>query len=237
MIAVLGDIHGNLWALEAVLAELDRLGPSQVVVAGDLAFGGPRPAECVALIRHRAYPTIQGNTDEWLTAPPEQAHEAPPEQAHDTVAWTSAHLGEENRRFLAELPFLWRYAQGPGDLVVVHATPWSIGDVVRPDAPEALVRRVFDEAKAAAVVYGHIHTAYAREVGEHLLVNAGSVGMPFDGDPRAAYALLTSEQGRWTATLHRVAYDVGVAVRAARASDNPGIERWARRVETASARG
>ncbi len=226
MIAVLGDIHGNLWALEAVLAELDRFGPSQVVVAGDVAFGGPRPAECVALIRQRGYPTIRGNTDEWLTAGPAQVH--------DAIAWTNAHLGEEDRRFLAELPFLWRHTQGPGDLVVVHATPWSIEDVVRPDAPQALVQKIFDEAKAAAVVYGHIHIGYTREVGEHFLVNTGSVGMPFDGDPRAAYALLTSEQGRWTATLRRVAYDVPVAVGVARASDNPGGELWARRVETAS---
>src|SRR4030067_722775 len=70
LIAVISDIHGNLAALEAVLAELDRLGPSEVVVGGDLALGGPRPAECVSLIRRRGYPAIRGNTDEWLTKAP-----------------------------------------------------------------------------------------------------------------------------------------------------------------------
>lgn len=229
MIAVLGDIHGNLWALEAVLADLDRLGPNPVVVAGDLALGGPRPAECVTLVRHRGYPTIRGNTDEWLTVPPSHVD--------DAISWTSARLGEDDRRFLAGLPLLWRFAQGPGDLVVVHATPWSVGDVVPPDAPATLVRRVFDEAKAEAVVYGHIHIAYVREVGDQLLVNTGSVGLPFDGDPRAAYVQLQPKQGRWTASLRRVSYDVGEAVRAARASDNPEGERWARRLETASASG
>jgi len=226
MIAVLGDIHGNLWALEAVLAELDRRGPRQVIVAGDLAFGGPRPAECVALIQRRGYPTIRGNTDEWLrTAPP---------HVHDAVSWTSAQLNDEHRRFLAGLPLQWRVSQSPGDLVVVHATPWSIGEVVAPDAPLAVVERVFVEAKAAAVAYGHIHIAYVRDLGEHLLVNAGSVGLPADGDPRASFVELEVRHGKWVATLQRISYDLGAALAAARASENPEADRWARRLAAAS---
>ncbi len=228
MIAVLGDIHGNLWALEAVLAELDRLGPTQVVVTGDLALGGPRPEECVTLIRQRGYPTIRGNTDEWLTTAPGQIH--------DAISWASARLGEANRRFLAELPFLWRFPRTTGDIVVVHAAPWSISDVIAPDAPLPLVRRVFDEANAAVVVYGHIHIAYVRDVAERLLVNAGSVGLPFDGDSRASYVQLRERGAKWEAILRRVPYDVAAAINAARASDNPEGARWARRLEAASGR-
>ena len=127
MIAVTSDIHGNLWALQAVLAELDRRGIEQVVVGGDLALGGPRPAECVESIRRRGYPVIRGNTDEWVTQRPQAVI--------DGITWCAAHLAEDDRRFLAGLPFLWRGQGAHGDLVVVHATPWSIGDVVRADAP------------------------------------------------------------------------------------------------------
>jgi predicted phosphodiesterase len=234
VIAVIADIHGNLWALDAVLAELDRRGFEQVVVGGDLALGGPRPAECVELIRRRGYPTIRGNTDEWITAPPQAVT--------DGITWCAAHLGDDDRRFLAGLPFLWR-RQGPrseggkgsaGDLVVVHATPWSIGDVVRPDAPAHVVARIFAEAAASAVVYGHIHTAFVRETPSGLLVNTGSVGLPFDGDWRASFAVLEQRGNGWKADLHRVPYDRGAALAAAHASDNPEAGRWAKRLGTSS---
>lgn len=226
MIAVISDIHGNLWALEAVLAELDRRGVGQVVVGGDLALGGPRPAECVALIRRRGYPVIRGNTDEWITGAPRAVT--------DGITWCAARLAEDDRRFLAGLPFLWRQQRDGGDLVVVHATPWSIGDVVRADAPAPLVARVFAEASASAVVFGHVHTAFVRETPAGLLVNSGSVGLPFDGDWRASFALLEPAWRGWAASIHRIRYDRDAALAAARASDNPEAGRWARRVETAS---
>ncbi len=228
MIAVISDIHGNLWALQAVLQDLDRLDLLQVIVAGDFALGGPRPAECVELIRRRGYPAIRGNTDEWLTDASDRIT--------DAVSWTSAQLSDADRRYLAGLPFLWRMPHQAGDLVVVHATPWSIGDVVPPDAPESLVGRVFAEAQAAVVVYGHIHIAYVREFGGKLLVNPGSVGLPFDGDQRASYACLTADGGAWRATLRRVPYDVATVLQAARASENPEAERFARLLERASGR-
>lgn len=226
MIAVISDIHGNLHALEAVLQDLDRRGPSQVIVAGDLALGGARPAECVELIRRRGYPAIRGNTDEWLTSAPAAITNA--------IGWAAAQLPEAGRRYLAGLPFLWRVPHAAGDLVVVHATPWSIGDVISPDAAEPLVRRVFADTGAAAVAYGHIHIAYVREFGDNLLVNPGSVGLPFDGDQRASYATLGVEGNRWRAVLHRVAYDVAAAVAELQSSDNPESKRFARRLEQAS---
>jgi len=226
VIAVISDIHGNVTALEAVLAEIDRLGPCAVVVAGDIALGGPRPRECVALIRRRGYPTIRGNTDEWLTARPAEVTGA--------IGWCASRLSEEDRRFLTGLPFLWRREDPAGDLVVVHATPWDVGAVLRPDAPEAEVRRAFDEARAAALVYGHIHTAHIRELDGKLLVNGGSVGIPFDGDWRAAFATLTSDGGRWRAALHRVSYDRDAVIADSRRTDNPERDRFSRRLETAS---
>ncbi len=226
MIAVISDIHGNLGALEAVLKDLDRLGPSQIIVAGDLALGGPHPAECVELIRRRGFPTIRGNTDEWLTTKPRDVT--------DAIGWTSAQLSDADRRYLAGLPFLWRLPHHAGDLVVVHATPWSIADVVRQDAPERLVTRVFAEAGAAAVAYGHIHIAYVREVAGKVLLNPGSVGLPFDGDQRASSAVLDAEGGKWRASLRRVAYDVAGVLEASRRSANPDRERFCSRLERAS---
>lgn len=225
MIAVISDIHGNLRALEAVLAHIDRVAPAQVVVGGDLALGGPRPAECVKLVRRRGYPSIRGNTDEWLTVKPSGVT--------DAISWTAARLGDDDRKFLAGLPFLWRH-QMAGDLAVVHATPWSISDVVPPNAPETIVARVFAETQANAVVYGHIHQAYVREFQGKLLANSGSVGLPFDGDQRAAFILMRPETNGWTAEIVRVKYDVEAAIQEARKTDNPERDRWVQRVTEAA---
>jgi putative phosphoesterase len=226
LVAVISDIHGNLAALAAVFQELDRLGPSEVVVAGDLALGGPRPHECVDLIRRRGYPTIRGNTDEWLTKPPQRVT--------DGISWCAARLTADDRAFLAGLPFLWRREAESGDLVVVHATPWSLSDVIRPDAPAHEVRRAFEESGAAALVYGHIHTAYVRSFEGKLLVNGGSVGVPFDGDWRASFVTLVPSEAGWQATLRRVAYDREAVIAESRAGDNPEGPRFSRRLEAAS---
>src|SRR3989454_12664767 len=103
MIAVISDIHGNLWALQAVLQDLDRFGPSQVIVAGDLALGGPRPAECVELIRRRGYPAIRGHTDGLLASAPDSIT--------DAIGWGATPLSDAGRRYLAGRPLLLRSPQ------------------------------------------------------------------------------------------------------------------------------
>lgn len=225
MIAVISDIHGNLHALEAVLAEIDRRSTTQVVVGGDLALGGPAPAECVHLIRSRGYPSIRGNTDEWLTRKPNRVT--------DAISWAAARLSDEDRGFLGGLPFLWRL-QTPADLAVVHATPWSISDVVPPDAPESVVERVFAETRASAVVYGHIHHAYVRAFHGKVLANSGSVGLPFDGDQRSAFIILRPARKSWEAEIVRVKYDVDAAIHEAEKTDNPERSRWVRRLKESS---
>ncbi len=120
---------------------------------------------------------------------------------HGNLGALEAVLQDLDWLDLAGLPFLWRLPHQAGDLVIVHATPWSIADVVPPDAPEPLITRVFTDAAApAVVVYGHIHIAYVREAAGKVLVNPGSVGLPFDGDQRASYAVLDVDGGRWQAT-------------------------------------
>src|SRR5437899_12653317 len=96
MIAVISDIHGNLWALEAVLQDLDRLGPSQVIVAGDLALGGPRPRECAEFVRRRACPAVPRNTDASLTSAPDSVT--------DAIGCAATQMSVADRPYLAGLP-------------------------------------------------------------------------------------------------------------------------------------
>ncbi|HET9015081.1 MAG TPA: metallophosphoesterase, partial [Thermomicrobiaceae bacterium] len=136
LVAVISDVHGNLPALEAVLAELDATGPyDEIVMAGDFAFGGPFPAECVELIRRRGFRAVRGNTDEFIvelaTAGRRPAYGAEDHQRHGAAQqlidrWVVERLTPEQVDYLAELPLQVDVPDTRGEaMAVVHATPWS----------------------------------------------------------------------------------------------------------------
>jgi predicted phosphodiesterase len=227
-VAIFSDVHGNAAALEAVLADIGARGPfDRILNGGDFAFGGPRPREAVERLIETGYPAVIGNTDEMVAASPEGAVGA-------VAAWARTRLTPEQVDWLRALPRL-RRIEPPGGppLVLVHATPWSTTDMIDPASPAATVARAFEQAETRALVYGHIHRAYIREVAGGLIVNAGSVGFPFDGDPRPAWAVLTLERGAWRAEIVRTEYDREGAAQDLLTSDHPDAETFARRVRTA----
>lgn len=226
-VAIFSDVHGNAAALEAVLADLQTRGPfDRILYGGDLAFGGPRPRESVERFLETGYPAVIGNTDEMVAASPGGA-------AGAVAAWTRTRLTPEQVDWLRTLPRSQRVEPAGGPpLVLVHATPWSTTDMIDPASPAATVARAFEEADTRALVYGHIHRAYIREVAGGLIVNAGSVGFPFDGDPRSAWAILALVRGAWRAEIVRTDYDREAAARDLLASDHPDAETFARRLRT-----
>ena len=230
-VAVFSDVHGNLRALEAVLAEIEVRGPfDHVINGGDLAFGGPRPREVVDLLVQRGYPTVLGNTDVWI---------AGIEPGGGSVAsWARQQLERHHQEYIKRFPTAHRIEPPGGPpLVVVHATPMSLADVLAPDAPEEVVSTMFEQARTRTLVYGHIHRAYVREVAGGLVVNAGSVGFPFDGIPKPAFGVLRLEGGRWRAENVRVAYDHEAVAKELMASSHPDGPAFARRLLAASLSG
>lgn len=217
-LAIISDVHGNRPALEAVLAEVDQRGPFDALVGGgDYAFGGAFPDESLALVVARGMACVRGNTDEWLIEAatdgrvPARGYE--PEQAHSELlravdAWGAARVSAAHQQMLTDLPISWETTGPSGQkLVFTHATPWSTHPVVLPDAPEEMARRMLDEAGAEALLYGHIHLAYTRDVGGRTLACVGSVGMPFDGDWRPCFAIAEDDGSGWRVEHVRVEYD------------------------------
>lgn len=232
-IAIFSDVHGNLAALEAVLADIDRHAPDAVVFAGDLCLFGPRPAECLRLVRDRRFPAVVGNTDAWLAG-----RAQPPDKHAATMAWTQARFRPDDTAWLSRLPFGLRFAptaEAANDLLVVHANPRNWDDIVFPAEadqmaqwghvrqPDAELEPLFGGVTAAVVVYGHLHIPGVRPWGGLTLLNVSSVSMPGDGDGRAKYALAEWRDGRWSAAHHRVAYNVAAEADAFRAHQPP---RW-----------
>jgi putative phosphoesterase len=164
-IAALYDIHGNLPALEAIVAELDQLGLDAVVIGGD-AVGGPSPAESLALVSNLGLPTlyVRGNG----------------ERAPDP--FEAERLSAEERATIAAWPLTVSVpVDGLGDVLFCHATPRSDDELLTAITPAAEVEPVFAGVSEHVIVCGHVHVRFDRSVAGHRVVNPGSVGMPYEG--------------------------------------------------------
>ncbi|MBV9719821.1 MAG: metallophosphoesterase family protein [Candidatus Eremiobacteraeota bacterium] len=206
-IAVLSDIHGNLLALDACLADLEAQGSADaIVIAGDLCLGGPKPKKVLQRLQEIGAACIRGNTDRYLSDEYERDELESAEIAQ--IAWTRREIGERWVSWLKDLPFAMRIGEETNQLLVVHANPKSDDEHIWPDAGDDELRRLIGEESATAIAFGHLHLPYARMWRGRLLVNVSSAGLPKDGDPRAGYAILTERDGGWQVKHRRVAFDV-----------------------------
>jgi putative phosphoesterase len=184
-VAALYDIHGNLAALEAVLAEVPD--DATIVVGGDICAGGEQPSETLARLRglgDRVH-WVRGNADRELT--PGEEGLAPEE----VVEAARAKLSEEEISFLHELP----ETQQVGEVLYCHASPRNDVDIFTERTPEERIAFLFEGLDVPTVVCGHTHTQYERKVAGVRVVNAGSVGMPYEEEP-GAYWLLDLDHRR-----------------------------------------
>jgi predicted phosphodiesterase len=206
-VAIISDPHANLATLEAVLSDLERLAPDEVIVAGDMVQGGPEPAAVFDLLDARGWPAVLGNADELVldVGAGRQPKEILPAEAVERARWTVEQLGQQRLEALGALPLaVRRPLPGSGELVVVHATPWSNLDVVLADAPDDVAERMVREAGGSMLAYGHIHSAYQRKTPLGLLLSVGAVSHSNDQDPRPAYTTLTFSDGAVEVEVHRV---------------------------------
>jgi predicted phosphodiesterase len=208
-VAALYDIHGNLPALEAVLAEVPE--DAMVVVGGDTA-AGPMPAETLAALRalgHRAC-FIRGNADREL-AEGSTEHHAP---------WIREQLAEEEVELLGMLdPAVVLDVDGLGPTLFCHGSPRSDEESITTVTSDDRLRRVLADVTQATIVCGHTHRQFDRRLDGWRVVNAGSVGLPWEGLQGAFWALLGPE-----VELRRAEYDVDAVLDAAAAAGYPGAD-------------
>ena len=226
MRALIYDVHGNVLALEAVLGDARDAGAERFLLGGDYGLFGPWPAETVAMLRELEDATwIRGNVDRWTARPDEAPDDELIQAAIDACRGA---LGQEVTAELGELP---------EQLVIdrtryCHAAPISDVRSFAP-SPSDDDDELLGDASERRVVFGHTHLQFSRGTDSRTeLVNPGSAGMPFDGDPRAAYALLTDDS---RIELRRVAYDHEASAAAVeqRFPGAPWAQRSARRLRRA----
>ena len=220
MLALLYDVHGNLPALEAVLADAEAAGARRFLLGGDYALFGAWPQETLQRLRGLDATWIRGNAERW-TADPAGAPAREP--LHSALGVCRELLGEEVVARLARLPAVL-VRDG---VHYCHASPHSDTDGFDPQ-PGPRDRELLDGVPERRVVFGHTHLQFRRvTAGGIELVNPGSVGLPFDGDPRAGYALVRDGEVQ----LRRVPYDHRASAAAVRERFGPWAETVARRIE------
>lgn len=239
-IAVFGDLHGNRHATVAALTDIDRAVPDQVICLGDLVGYGAHPNETIDLVRHRDIPIIMGNYDDGIgfdrgdcgCAYRDEVDKANGELS---VAWTAANVTSGNKNFLQTLSPEYRLDINGKHIRIVHGSPRRINEYLFEDRDEKSLQRIARSADCDVLIFGHTHEPWTRLIEEILFVNAGSVGKPKDGDPRACWAMLTVDHsGMCNVEFHRVQYDIIAAARAIRAADGlPDI--YATDIETGGA--
>jgi putative phosphoesterase len=218
-LALLSDVHGNLAALDAALADISARNPDRIVILGDLALNGPRPAETIARVMEldaAGAIVIAGNTDiavadgdyaaafPWLDEVP-SAHQAAAEWARDQLA-------DEQLDYLRRLPAERRLWAGEDLVLACHASPGSQTSGLPADLDPSLTVQRVTRTDARVIACGHTHVADSRELGRKLIVNPGSCGYAFDGSPDACWALLElPDDGDPSVDLRRPTYDAQAA--------------------------
>lgn len=234
-LAIISDIHGNCFALDAVLADLGRYAIDQIVCLGDAIQSGPQPAETVERLRALACPVVMGNSDAWLLT----GEETNPQEKFFPVTyqvreWSLQQLTPEDQAFIAGFQPTVEIALENGKrLLCFHGSPRSFHEVILPTTPEAEFQEILGPAEGMLFTGGHTHLQYLRRLGDSFFFNPGSVGYAYNRersgddfrlDPWAEYAILSVTEEYVGVEFRRVAFDVNEWVRIIRASHRPNAE-------------
>lgn len=210
-IAILADIHGNLVALEAALAEVKRIGVDKLIVTGDIVVGSPDSAACWERIKNLGCPVIRGNHERYVYDL--HTDRAPPiwhSRQFGPVQYAAQQLGPQGWRELAALPTKHQFEELP-EVLFVHGSARSDNDLIFPYTTDAEISPMFAENVPRWIIRAHNHFCSVRLWGERRIVTVGSVGLPLDGYPSAQFTTLEKRGEDWSVQHRAVNYDVAAA--------------------------
>jgi predicted phosphodiesterase len=235
-VAIISDIHANVVALDAVLADLDELAPDQVVCLGDIAATGPAPREVLSRLRGRDWRFVRGNCEDAMLRVAAGAAEPSADEYDAIDRWCAEQLEPEDLAFIATFdPVVTVRANGVA-ICCYHGSPHSNLDEILPTTPVEDLDRWFRGQDAWVYAGGHTHVQMARRYRDGFVINPGSIGLPFTDTTEGAainplwaeYAVLQFDGGRVGVEMRRVPVEKGELLSAAAASGMPCLDWWSR---------
>src|SRR5262249_55790291 len=233
-IGLFSDVHGNLLALDAVLADLEAQDVDRIVCLGDICFG-PKAPDCLERVRGLGCPVVLGNWDAWSIDGFPPADDPVGLMLYEIGAWWAQQLGDDDRAFVRSFVPTLEIPLGDGTkMLCFHGSPHSFSDWIFATTPDEDLEQMFGDIDARVLVGGHTHLQLVRRFGRSLIVNPGSVGQPFSQWwPRpirvahwAECGIIDVEGDHVSVELRRVPYDVDALLAIFAASGIPAARWW-----------
>jgi predicted phosphodiesterase len=233
-VGFISDIHGNLFALEPVLADLETRNVDRIICLGDICFG-PQAHECLARVRELCCPVILGNWDSWSIEGFPRADDPVGVMLYEIGAWWAKLLDDDDKAFIRTfVPTLDVQAEDGTTMHCFHGSPRSFSDWIFATTADDELEKMFTGVEAPILVGGHTHLQMIRRFGRAVIVNPGSVGQPFAQwwpktirvAPWAEYGVIEAGDGRLEVELHRVPIDVDALLEFCRRSGMPHAKWW-----------
>ena len=238
-IAIFSDIHGNMIALDAVLTDIEREAVTQMICLGDVAVSGPQPHEVTKRLRALECPVVMGNTDEWLLDPQlEDTDDERMRRIFDIDAWCFEQLTSEDITFVNSFQTtIEQPLSNDEKLLCFHGSPKSNTQVINASTPDNILKTELTGFEASIMAGGHTHTPMLRRYKDALVINPGSVGMPFQiqrkteqliNPPWAEYVIITVAQEGTQIDFRRVPISPQAVVQMALESSMPHADWWSK---------
>ncbi|MBI5931499.1 MAG: metallophosphoesterase family protein [Chloroflexi bacterium] len=236
-LAIISDIHGNLIALEAALADIQANSPDQIIFLGDLADRGPQPHEVIQCVQSLNCPAVMGNTDDLLIHPPSaiELNKQAKVPFWGVVQWCRAQLTDTDLAFMHSFqPALTISLDNGQALLCYHGSPRSNMDRIWASTPDDDLKVMLENPTARVMVGGHTHLPFLRRLHDKIILNPGSIGLAFTPTPdgrelnnnRAEYLILTVERGRVSVEFRQLVYPLDQYFQAVQNSGMPHQDWW-----------
>ena len=235
-VALIADIHGNRVALDAALADIKRSGADMIVCLGDVVGTGPQPQAVLERLQALVCPVVMGNTDEWaLRSALEQPEDEEARRIEELDLWSAQQLSTAEKEYIRSFQPVYRLELDGVSLLCFHGSPRSNMERVEAPMSDEELDGIFAGEQADIMAGGHTHRSLYRWYRGSVIVNPGSVGLPYTYDWQtrqiynpalAEYALLTREKGTLQVDLRRVSYDLQDLQKAVKASGMPHTDWW-----------
>lgn len=238
-IAFISDIHGNFTALQAVLADIKKLGVDQTICLGDTVSLGPQPVETLNALRELNSIYIMGNHDEAILDPERAPDLEITEHLVPDLYWCRDQLSQNHFEFLKSFQETYSITFPNGiELLAFHGSPASTTDIIQATTSPELLDEYFAGQSASVFIGGHSHIQMLRRYGKKLILNSGSVGNAFEfafspGNPPrllpwAEYAIVDQSGNTFNVDLRRVYFDIEALLKVVKESGLPGTDWWLR---------
>ena len=237
-LALISDIHGNLVALETVLAAIAQRNIDTILCLGDVAAGGPQARDVIERLQELNCPVVMGNTDaKLLTIQSKQYEDAHSQMSHDIDLWCAQQLSDAHKAYIQTFQSTLTH-ELPHNRVLLayHGSPRSFREILKPTIPDEALEEAFAGFQADIMVGGHTHMQMFRRYKDILVLNPGSVGSAIDrvspwnevhSAPYAEYAILDIEKNDLHVELFRLPFDIEKFLAIALASGMPHAEWYA----------